>query len=103
MRYQIGGSLRSNDPGYISRQADRQFYAALKAGKFCYILNARQMGKTSLLHRTNHRLQQECCACVILNMAQLVSETVTPLQWYRGIITLLFYVLVLRGKYMIDL
>lgn len=57
MRYQVGGSLRSDDPNYVIRQADEKLYASLKAGDFCYVLNSRQMGKSSLLQRTSYRLR----------------------------------------------
>lgn len=91
MQYQIGGSLRSDDPTYVVRQADGQLYHALKTGEFCYVLNSRQMGKSSLLRRTSNRLQKEGCACVYLDITQVGSEAVTPTQWYRGIITILYY------------
>lgn len=46
--YQVGGNLEPNDPSYIERQADKNLYEGLKAGKFCYVFNSRQMGKSSL-------------------------------------------------------
>jgi len=91
MRYQVGGSLRSDDPTYIVREADEKLYASLKAGDFCYVLNSRQMGKSSLLQRTIYRLREEGYKCVYLDMTILGSEDTTSEQWYKGIIISLFY------------
>ena len=86
MRYRIGGSLGNEDPSYVQRQADNQLYNALKRGEFCYVLNSRQMGKSSLLVKTQYRLQQEGCKCASIDMTNIGSETTTPQQWYKGIV-----------------
>lgn len=91
MRYQVGGSLHSDDPTYVVRQADEQLYTSLKAGDFCYVLNSRQMGKSSLLQRTSYRLVEEGYSCAYLDVTRLGSENTTPEQWYKGIILSLFY------------
>ena len=84
--YQVGGSLTTNAPSYVERKADRQLYESLKAGEFCYVLNSRQMGKSSLLVRTRHRLEAEGFKCTTIDMTSIGSETITPAQWYKGIV-----------------
>ncbi|MEG4864817.1 MULTISPECIES: AAA-like domain-containing protein [unclassified Microcoleus] len=96
--YQIGGSLASDAPTYVVRQADDQLYQALKNGEFCYILNSRQMGKSSLLVRTFHRLQAEGFQCSTIDMTRIGSENITPLQWYKGIVGDLWRSFNLLGK-----
>jgi hypothetical protein len=77
MRYRVGGSLRSDDPTYVVRQADEQLYVWLKAGDFCYVLNSCQMGKSSLLQRTRERLEKEGYTCVYLDISRLCSKNST--------------------------
>ncbi len=95
--YQIGGSLPMDAPTYVVRSADRHLYKALKLGDFCYILNTRQIGKSSLMVHMMHRLQQEGFVCAAIDMTRIGSENVTPDQWYKGLAVELWQSFDLQG------
>jgi WD40 repeat protein len=84
--YRVGGSLPEHAPSYVTREADQSFYYGLKSGNFCYVFNSRQMGKTSLLVRTLHRLRSEGVACTTIDVSGRGSGDIQPEQWYAGIV-----------------
>ena len=84
--YQVGGSLHSNAPSYVTREADSIFYQALKAGEFCYVLNSRQMGKSSLRVRASQRLTAEGTVCIFIDLTGMGTQEVNPEKWYAGIV-----------------
>ncbi len=85
-RYQVGGALLQDVPSYVTRESDRQLFEALKAGEFCYVLNSRQMGKSSLMVRTLAQLQAEGWKGIILDFSAKGSQSDRPNLWYNGII-----------------
>src|SRR5207249_2810891 len=60
----------------------------LLVGEFCYVLNSRQMGKSSLMVRTAERLKAEGIPVVVLDLTA-IGQNLTPEQWYDGLLTLL--------------
>lgn len=80
--FQTSGSLTGEVPTYVTRKADEEIYANLRKGNFCYVLSARQMGKSSLKVRTKERLEAEGFACIAIDITSIGTENATAEQWY---------------------
>jgi hypothetical protein len=85
-QYRVGGHLPVDFPSYVIRAADRQLYQGLIAGELCYVLNSRQMGKTSLRFRTMKLLQAAGIACAAIDLQAIGSRNITFQQWYAGLV-----------------
>lgn len=83
--YFSGGTLHHNAPCYVERPADRQLRDALIQGRFCYVLTARQMGKSSLMVRTAMQLRRQGVRVAALDLTA-IGRNVTVEQWYYGLL-----------------
>jgi len=97
--YKVGGSLGLDYP-YVKRDADTELYENLKKCHFCYVLNSRQMGKSSLRVRTMKKLREDeskSFACCSIDLT-IIGSQVTAEQWYGGIVSELIRGFNLLGK-----
>src|SRR5205085_30856 len=86
--YGTGGTMRHDALCYVERQADHDLYAALTRGEFCYVLHARQMGKSSLMARTAARLREEGFHVAHTELTAL-GHNLSAEQWYGGLLEIL--------------
>lgn len=83
--YVTGGTLRRDAACYVERQADHDLYEGLCQSCFCYVLTARQMGKSSLMVRTATRLRETGAGVAMLDLTAL-GQNLSAEQWYRGLL-----------------
>ncbi|GJD16995.1 WD-repeat protein [Rivularia sp. IAM M-261] len=96
--YQVGGRLPVDAPSYVVRACDEEIYNALRVGEFCYVLNSRQMGKSSLRVQVAKRLQEDGIVCVTVDLSGIGNRNITVDQWYADIIMRLVRSLHLSGQ-----
>ena len=88
MYHNTGGSLSADDPTYVERKQDRELLEKLLEGEYCYVFNARQMGKSSLrvkvIDRLTHKLSSQGCQCISIDMSMLSDFSIPKESWYDG-------------------
>src|ERR1022692_2600261 len=87
--YQAGGTLPVGSPTYVYRDSDDILFNELKGGRYSYVLNSRQMGKSSLRVNTMKRLREAGMSCGSLDLSRIGTQSITPQQWYAGLIRIL--------------
>jgi tetratricopeptide (TPR) repeat protein len=100
--YTVGGTVQASGGTYISRDADEELLRSCRAGEFCYVLTARQMGKSSLMVATKERLATEGIHSVEIDLTEMGSKLsgLTAEQWYLGLMDLIVNQLDLDIDYM---
>ncbi|MDF5722128.1 MAG: AAA-like domain-containing protein [Rhizonema sp. PD37] len=84
--YIFSGSLPKNASTYVTREADNGLFDALQKGKFCYVLNSRQSGKSSLRVRTMNRLSKAGVECASIDLSSINIQSATQENWYADLI-----------------
>lgn len=80
-----GGTLPPDSASYLERSADKLLLNSLLAGRFCYVLNPRQLGKSSLSVHTMRRLGDLGVRTAFVDLTRIGGKNVTPEQWYSGL------------------
>jgi tetratricopeptide (TPR) repeat protein len=99
--YAVGGTVQASGGIYIPRDADEELLRLCRAGEFCYVLTAHQMGKSSLMVATRERLTTEGIRSVEIDLSRIGTEPLelTAEQWYLGLIDLIVDQLDLEVNY----
>ena len=84
--YITGGTLPREASSYVTRRADTNLYSHLMAGEYCYILDSRQMGKSSLMVHTAERLEAAGSTIAVLDLTA-IGQNLAPEQWYDGLLS----------------
>ena len=83
--FAIGGTLPTDAPSYLKRQADEELTAALIAGTYTFVLDSRQKGKSSLIGRVIGALNARGIRTAKLDL-QRFGSNVTIEQWYAALL-----------------
>jgi len=83
--FTAGGTLSRGALSYISREADEKLFRALDSGLYAFLLNSRQMGKSSLAVRTLDRLRNQGVTCAMVDLTRLGGQNLSAAQWYAAL------------------
>ncbi len=76
MKLYAGGTLSPGEHYYVERPEDRTLYKLCQEGEYCYILAARQLGKSSLAANVILKLEQENIRSLYVDLQGIGKQTV---------------------------
>lgn len=79
-----GGTLQPDAPSYLRRPADQALLESLRSDSFCYVLTARNMGKSSLMMRTAAQLGGQGVQTATIDLSKIESTSVD--SWYPSLL-----------------
>jgi len=80
-----GGPLAANTPSYVVRPADQELLDnVVRDGAFCYVLTARQMGKSSLMVRAASQLRDQDFTIALVDLARI--DALSTDGWYLALL-----------------
>ncbi len=83
--YFLGGTMPPDWPTYVNRHADIYLYKGIMKGQFCYVFNARQMGKSSLCIKTIHELKKKGVTSCSVDLGTFTDKNIDEEKWYGAI------------------
>jgi AAA-like domain len=82
-----GAVLQADTPSYVIRPADQELLGRVLEGGFCYVLTARQMGKSSLMVRAAAALHTRGFKTAQVALARIEAKPVDINHWYLDLLT----------------
>jgi len=86
LKIQVGLAVDPKKAVYIVRPSDDELLKYLEEGEYCNVLCSRQMGKTSLLHRTRGRLAEKGIRSALIDVAGSLGTMQSADDWYLGLL-----------------
>jgi Leucine-rich repeat (LRR) protein len=87
LRLQVGGTLNPRQHLYVERSEDKTFLRLLLGREYVNVLTSRQMGKSSLMMRTVHQLDQQGVRWVAIDLASELGSPPDLDAYYIGLLS----------------